>query len=168
MNNVIGPLKAPLGRLKSIYGDDFFSRKGPLFADATGKEFGQCFSLLKQFVPELGNTNTQNWVQGESFFNLNGTPADAWGKPLYTFGSAIATFNEKGKVYRFDEDGRSTHGAIFLFNGFEEFNGKKVPGLYVIDQWVRKGFSGARFIKVQASKTRSDDARAFSVVMLRK
>lgn len=168
MNNLIGPLKAPLSRLKSIYGDDFLSKKGPLFADATGKEFGECFSLLKQLIPELRSTNTQNWVQGESFFNLNGTPADAWGKPLYTFGSAIATFNEKGKVYRRGEDDRSTHGAIFLFNGYEEFNGKKVPGLYVIDQWVGRKFSGARFIRVQASIARSNDARAFSVVMLRK
>lgn len=176
MSELIGPLKAPLSRLKSVYGEDFHKR-GPLFAGKNKELFGECFSLVKQFVPELGYVNTQNWMQGEAFFNISGLPKDAFYNPLYQFGSAIATFDENGKVYKAGKDNpRSTHGAIFLFSGYEEFNGRKVPGLYVIDQWNSDRipgppidlFSGIRFIKVQQTFFRSNDARAFSIVMLRK
>lgn len=168
MSELIGPLKASLGRLKSIYGEDFH-KKGPLFATPKGEQFGECFSLPKQFTPELGNTKTGQWVQGESFFNLNGTQREAFYNPLYFFGSAIATFDENGKVYiKSEANPRSTHGAIYLFSGYEEINKVKVPGLWVIDQWLGRGHSGIRFIRVQGAQYRSNDARAFSVVMLNK
>lgn len=166
MSELIGPLKAPLARLISIYGEDFM-KKGPLFPDKMKGEFGQCFSLVKQFVPELGNTSTQDWAQGELLFNINGSPRFAVFNPSYFFGAAIATFDENGKVYHYT-DPRSTHGAIFLNPGFKQIDEKNVPGFWVIDQWVRRNHSGIRFIRVQNSKARSDNARAFSIVMLNK
>ncbi len=111
--------------------------------DYDGKKVGngQCVVFVQECT---GAPITSLWKKGKK----------VRGNSLINQGTAIATFDEKGKYLN---NSTGNHAAIYV--------SQNATGIWVYDQWVAQGAVKKRFIRFKGGVgSHSNDGDAFSVI----